>query len=176
MSSRFLLGGALLAAALACTDSVTGPAALTADGSKALFDQPPPPPIDSSMATFDGSSTHTLNVTYFYNRSGNNAWLSFSRKQAPGVIISPNARVMVSQGRAAARGTLSIAMSGGTWTADLAKAISSKSLEAFGSCKYECARLTMNGKLVYRNGESDNKTLVFQFRSFPTEVDIIDVR
>lgn len=172
MRSRFLFAGALLAATAACTDSVTNPPLLMEPASASFFEgDPPPPPMDSSMASFDGGSTYLLSVTYFFSKTANNAWLSFSNVQAPGVTVSPNARISVSQGRAVARGTLSIATSSGTWTADLARAISSRSLEAFGSCKYTCATLTMDGTLVYKNGETDDRTLSFEFRSPSTEYD-----
>lgn len=178
MSSRILFGGVLLAAAVACTDSVTNPSLITAGSSAPfLIGDPPPPPMDSSMAAFDDAATYVVRVTYFFSKTGNNAWLSFDKNQAAGVTASPNARITVSQGRATARGTLSIATSSATWTTDLAKAISPGALERFGACKYTCASLTLDGTLVYKGGETDDRSLSFQFTSPATEIAIIgDVR
>lgn len=163
MSSRVLIGGVLLAAAVACTDSVTNPSLISVEGSSLRFEgDAPPPPMDSSMATEDG--TYRLRVTYFFSKTANNAWLTFDRDQAEGVTVSPNARIAVSQGRAAARGTLSIATSDGIWTADLAKAIP----PTFGTCKYTGAILDMEGT-VNRGGDSTPMTLRFEFKYAETE-------
>jgi len=165
MNRRLLLGGVLLAATVACTDSVTNPSLTSFTGSARLFDDPPPPPMDSSMATFDGTSITYIGVTYFYNKQGNNVWLSFNKTQAEGVAISPNARVTVSEGRAAARGTIALTSDEGTWRADLAKAVSPEALQRFGACKYTCASLSMTGEFTYRGGEIEVRTLSFQFRN-----------
>lgn len=178
MNRRLLLGGVLLAATVACTDSVMNPSLPSANGSVVSFfeSEPPPPPMDSSMATYDGASTtHFIAVTYFYNKNGNNVWLSFNRTQAEGVTISPNARITVSEGIAAARGTISLSSDLGTWSADLSKAVSAKSLEAFASCKYECATLDMTGTFTSaRGGETVARTLSFGFKSTDTRVDLTD--
>jgi hypothetical protein len=171
MNRRLLLGGVLLAATVACTDSVTNPSPMPFTGSARLFDDPPPPPMDSSMATYDGASTTYIAVTYFYNKHGNNVWLSFNKTQAAGVTISPNARITVSEGRAAARGSIVLTSSDGTWSANLAEAITPRALEGFAACKYTCASLTMTGQFTDVRGGTEARTLSFQFKSTSTESD-----
>lgn len=158
MNRRTLLGGALLAAAVACADSVTDPSLMGADAlSLSSFrGDAPPPPMDSTMATYDeqsGSTLFVIRVTYFYNKTGNNSWLTFA---------GGNGRVQATRNMTTAKGSISVAVDGGVWSADLARDVSAASLRTFGTCKWECADLDINGTWT-SGGETSTRPLRFSF-------------
>lgn len=146
MIRRVLLGAAMLSAAVACTDSVTNPA-LEVPATALAYSAPapgdaPPPPMDSTMAAYDeGSSSplFTIRVTYFYNPEHNNAWMTFE---------GGNARVQATRTKTTAKGSITLAVGGGVWTADLARDLSAESLKSFGTCKWDCSDLDINGTLT----------------------------
>lgn len=83
-------------------------------------ESPPPPPNDSGSVASSEYGQQNLNTRYFFNIPGNSGWLTFSRDQAPGVVITNTARISYSKGVFSGTGTVKYPAGGGMVTLNLA--------------------------------------------------------
>ena len=169
----------LLAGVVACQEAVTAPS--NRDLTIRMDEgNPPPPPIDSGMVGLagDGSgstSTFSLNTTFFFNKPGNNGWISFS--SSDNVIASPNARLHFSNGGFSAHGIILVTLNGGTLNLDLST-VNPRSTFGDGSCSPaggdadviggDCTVLLFNGE-TFTNADGGTSTMDVSLRFLPPD-------
>lgn len=138
---------------------------------------PPPPYVDTTGSFYDGSATPVadapvLRLQYFMNVPALSGWVSFRGQTAPGVSVSPNARITYTRGVVAGRGTIRVVIGSSLVTFDLAKAVSGKS--SFNAdCSRGCASLILTGTLAPKEGRVTTATYDLLIAP-PATVPIID--
>lgn len=106
---------ALALVSAACQEATTSPQIVGVPELR-YTDNPPPPPIDTGAVAYqEGESTfYTLQVTYFFNPTGNAGYLKFDKNQEGFTEVDQNAQVRYSQDIFSGKGLVTIAESGGS--------------------------------------------------------------
>jgi len=136
---------AATAAVAACAEQTTAPRAVTSGPSHLEFivldfGNHPPPPTDTNYVALgsDGSSSSLAGATFFINRTGNNAWITFNSAADGSLVASPNARLQFrNKGDVVGSGTLTYFASGGTVKIDLAQAALTKGVATINGACFE---------------------------------------
>ena len=120
---RKLIVSLSILAIAACTERSSDPAVAVVGTHANIFvapSSPPPPPLDSgSYSQTEYGSSSRIGTTYFFNKTGNNGWLTFQKAQEPGTFADPNARISYNKGDVSGKGSLTFAVGGGSVTLDL---------------------------------------------------------
>lgn len=104
---RSLMGIALVALFTACADEPLSPTLLS-PGEARFFevDNPPPPWAVIGGEIESNTATYTYVAHFFVNKPGNVAWVSFQNGGT--AQFSPNARLMVANGKVIGVGTMTL--------------------------------------------------------------------
>jgi hypothetical protein len=118
---RKLIVSLSVLALTACVDN-TSPNVVAVNNDASIYfpSSPPPPPNDSGSVASSEYGEQPLFTRYFFNIPGNSGWLTFSRDQAPGVVITNTARISYSKGVFSGVGTVKYPAGGGIITLNLA--------------------------------------------------------
>ncbi|MEO5903984.1 MAG: hypothetical protein ABIQ55_08235, partial [Gemmatimonadaceae bacterium] len=95
---------------VACKEIVTAPPS-SADLSTRYLgvgnSNPPPPDVDTQAVGTSGGTTFTLNVRYFFNKTGNSGWLKFESGIGD-VTVDQNAQIKYSNGVFSGKGIITV--------------------------------------------------------------------
>ncbi len=143
-------------AALACSESPVGTEGFVAVGTTAdevAGGYRPPPPIETVGEASVESEYFQIYSTYFLNPPGNNGWISFSKNQPEGVVLSsPSARITFQNQTLSGKGTLTLIGATATYVVDLATGLDGANL--FGTCGASCGSFGFTANKFVRGGVS----------------------